>query len=174
MAKPVRVWDGTAWQDLTTQLQDLSAYVTKASPSVLNAILNGTTTINEVEEIVTVSATAANGTVNYDFLNNHGVTFYTTAATGNWTLNIRGNSTTTLNSRLEVGQALTIVFMVTNGATAYYQTGFQIDGVAVTPKWTNGSAPTAGNTNSIDVYSFTIIKTASATYTILGSLVKFA
>lgn len=174
MPKPIRVWDGSAWQDLTTQLQDLSGYVTKANPSVLNASLNGTTTINEVEEIVTVSATAATGTINYDVLNNHGVTFYTTNASGNWTLNIRGNSGTTLNSLMANGQALTVVFMVTNGATAYYQTAFQIDGASVTPKWQGGTAPSAGNASSIDVYTFTIVKTSSATYTVLGSLTKFA
>lgn len=174
MAKPIKVWDGTNWQDISILLQDMVNYVSKANPSVLNAVLDGTTTISEVEETVTVSATAATGTINYNFLDNHGVTFYTTNASGNWTLNIRGDGSNTLNSKLGIGQAITIVFMVTNGSTAYYQTGFQIDGNAVTPKWQGGTAPSSGNANSIDVYSFTIIKTASATYTVLGSQVKFA
>ena len=64
--------------------------------------------------------------------------------------------------------------MVTNGSTAYYPTAFQIDGVSVTPKWSGGTAPSSGNANTIDVYTFTIIKTASATYTVLGAQTKFA
>ncbi len=175
MAKPIRVWDGTQWQDLTTQLQDLSIYAPKVAPGLTNAALTGITSIEEVLERVNVSATAATGTINFDFVPNFGITFYTANATANWTLNVRGSSTQTLNSLLAVGQALTVVFMNTNGTTAYYQTGFQIDGSATTVRWQGGSAPTAGNASSTDVYSFTIIKTATTpTYTVLGSLTRFA
>lgn len=161
----------------TTYLSQSSAsttYATKSSPTITNATLSGTTGIEETFESITVSATAATGTINYDFLTNHGVTYYTTNSSGNWTLNVRGNGSTSLNSILPIGKALTIVFMVTNGSTAYYQTAFQIDGASVTPKWQGGTAPSSGNTNSIDIYSFTIIKTASATYTVIGSQVRFA
>jgi len=75
---------------------------------------------------------------------------------------------------LAVGQSLTIAFLVTNGSTAYYQSGFQIDGTSVTPKWQGGTAPTTGNASSIDAYVITVIKTASATYTALASQTKFA
>lgn len=127
------------------------------------------------EERTTVSATAATGTVAFDALT-QGVLYYTTDASANWTLNIRGNSGTTLNSILAVGDAITVSFLVTNGATARYQTGFQIDGNAVTPKWSGGTAPAAGNASSIDAYSFTIIKTAATpTYTVFGAgPVKYA
>lgn len=127
-----------------------------------------------IAEAVTVSATAAATTVTYDVMTNKNVLYYTTNATANWTFNVRGNSTTTLNTLMDTGQSLTVVFMNTNGATAYYASAFQIDGTAVTPKWFGGSAPTAGNASSIDVYTYNIIKTGSATYTVLASLNKFA
>jgi hypothetical protein len=76
---------------------------------------------------------------------------------------------------LATGDAITVVFLNTNGATAYYPTVYQIDGSAVTPKWQGGNTPTAGNASSIDAYSLTIIKTASTpTYTVLASQTKFA
>jgi hypothetical protein len=75
---------------------------------------------------------------------------------------------------LSVNQSATVAFLVTNGSTAYRPTAFQVDGVSVTPKWQGGSAPAAGSINSIDSYTFTIIKTASATYTVLAAQVKFA
>jgi hypothetical protein len=120
------------------------------------------------EERTTVSATAATGTINYDAVT-QGVLYYTTNASANWTLNVRGSSGATLNSILATGDAITVSFLVTNGGTAYYQTAFQIDGSAVTPKYSGGTAPASGNASSIDVYTYTIIKTGSAAYTVFGA-----
>jgi hypothetical protein len=127
------------------------------------------------EERATVSATAATGTVNFDLVT-QGVLYYTTNASANFTLNFRGNSGTTLNSILAVGDSVSAVFLNTNGSTAYYASAFQIDGSSVTPKWSGGTAPAAGNASAIDAYSFTIIKTAATpTYTVLaGGATKFA
>jgi hypothetical protein len=125
------------------------------------------------DERTTVSATAATGTVNYDALT-QGVLYYTTNASANWTLNIRGNSTTTLNSILATGDSLTVAFLVTQGSTAYYNSALQIDGASVTPKYQGGTAYAAGNASSIDAYVYTIVKTASATFTVFASQTKFA
>jgi hypothetical protein len=127
---------------------------------------------NAVEN-VTISATAATGTINYDVLT-QSVLYYTTNASGNWTLNVRGSGSTSLNTLMATGESITLVFLVTNGTTAYYQTAFQIDGSAVTPKWQGDSAPTAGNASSIDAYTVTIIKTGAATFTALAAQTKFA
>jgi hypothetical protein len=122
------------------------------------------------EERTTVSATAATGTVNFDALT-QGVLYYTTDASADWTLNVRGSSGATLDSILTTGDAITVSFLVTNGATGYYQTAFNIDGTAtgVTLEYSGGTVPSAGNASSVDVYTFTIIKTASATYTVFGA-----
>lgn len=131
-------------------------------------------TFKSPQEITTVSATAATGTINFDAVT-QGILYYTSNASANWTLNIRGNSSTTLSSLMDVGDSITVVFMVTNGVTAYRQTAFQIDGSSVTPKWQGGSAPSAGNASSIDVYTVTIIKTAATpTYTAFESQARFA
>lgn len=142
---------------------------TLTTPLLNNAI------VRAPEERWTTSATSATGTIAYDALTQGGL-YYTNNASGNWTLNIRGDSTTTLNNILAVGDTITVAFLVTNGGTAYYQTGFQIDGSSVTPKWSGGTAPAAGNASSIDVYSFTIVKTAATpTYTVFGAgPVKYA
>jgi hypothetical protein len=124
-------------------------------------------------EVMTVSATAATGTIQFDAVT-QGVLYYTTASSANWSLNVRGNSSTTLSSILGVGQSISIAFMATN-TTAYYQTAVTIDGSAQTVKWQGGTAPSAGNANSIDVYTLTIVKTAATpTYTAFGALNKFA
>jgi hypothetical protein len=120
------------------------------------------------EERTTVSATAATGTINYDAAT-QGVLYYTSNASANWTLNVRGTSGATLNSILATGDAITVAFLVTNGSTAYRHTALTIDGNAQTVLWSGGTAPAAGSASSIDAYSFTIIKTASATYTVLGA-----
>jgi hypothetical protein len=103
------------------------------------------------------------------------VLYYTTNASANWTLNLRGSSGTSLNTLMAVGESVSVVFMVTQGGTAYYNNVIQIDGTTITPKYQNGTAWTAGNINSIDVYSYTIIKTAATpTYVVLASQTKFA
>lgn len=134
--------------------------------------LNSYASVQALLEKATVSATAATGTINYDAIT-QAVLYYTTNASANWTLNIRGNSGTSLNTIMQTGQSLTVVFMATNGATPYYPTALQVDGSSVTPKWQGGSAPTSGNASSIDVYSYTVIKTASATFTVLASQTQF-
>jgi hypothetical protein len=123
-------------------------------------------------EGVTVSATAATGTINYD-VTTQSVLYYTSSASANWTVNFRGSSGTSLNTAMATGESVTVVFLVTTGSTAYYNNVVQIDGTTVTPTWQNGSAPTAGNASSIDAYSYTIIKTGSAAYTVLASQVQF-
>lgn len=129
--------------------------------------------IGSVEEVAIASATAATGTINFDVLT-QSVLYYTSNASANWTLNLRGSSTISLNTMLDTGQSVTVAFLVTNGATAYRQTGFTIDGTSVTPKWVSGTAPSAGNASSIDSYVITVIKTAANTYTVLASLTKYA
>ena len=124
-------------------------------------------------EVTTVSATAATGTINYDVIT-QSVLYYTTNASGNWTLNIRGNSTTSLNTFMATNQSITIAFLVTQGSPAYYQSALTIDGSSVTPKWQGGSAPTSGNASGVDIYTVTVIKTGSATYTAFASQTQFA
>jgi hypothetical protein len=127
--------------------------------------------IKGFEEDINIVASAATGTINFDVAT-ASVWYYTSNATANHTLNFRYNSGTALNSALATGDAITLVWLNTNGSTAYYPNVIQIDGSAVTPK-----VPTpisSGNASSIDAYTFTIIKTASATFTVLETQTKFA
>ncbi len=130
--------------------------------------------IKGFEEDVNVVASAATGTINLE-VGTASVWYYTTNATANHTLNIRYSSSVSLNTALAVGDAITVVWMNTNGATAYYPNVIQIDGTTVTPKIQGGTAIAAGNASSIDVYVFTIVKTAATpTYVVLESQTKFA
>jgi len=132
----------------------------------------GKTTFNYIFETTTVSATASTGTINYDVLTQP-VLYYTTNASANWTMNFRGSATASLNSIMSIGQTVSVTFMSTQGATAYYNNAVTIDGSAVVPKWQGGTAPTIGNASGIDVYTYAIIKTANATFTVLASQTQF-
>jgi hypothetical protein len=140
--------------------------------TLTNKLLSGNVLLSP-EERWTVTATAATGTVNLDVLT-AGVYYSTASATGNWTLNVRGSSSTSLNSVMVTNDSITVVLFATQGSPAFYQTALNIDGNAVTPKWQNGVAPSVGNVNSIDIYSFTIVKTGNATFTAFGSQTRFA
>ena len=154
---------------MTTKIT--GANVNTLSLGVVNGVIQ--TTLAAALEKVTISATAATGTINYD-LSTQSILYYTSNASANWTVNIRGNSGTTLNSMMETGQSVTMTFLVTQGATAYYNSAVTIDGASVTPKWLGGSAPSAGNINGVDVYTYTVIKTGSAAYTVFASQSRYA
>lgn len=155
----------------TTNTQTLSGK-TLTSPTI-NGGQQNAPTLASPHEKCQVSATAATGTVHVDLVT-AAVWYYTTAATANWTFNFRGDSGTTLDSLLAVGDSVSVVFLTAQGGTAYYPTAFTIDGSSVTPKWSGGSAPSAGNASAVDSYSFTIIKTGSGTFTVLAGAGSFA
>jgi len=128
-------------------------------------------TVN-IAENASIIATASTGVIDYN-VTSQSVLYYTTNATGNWTINFRASTGTSLNTALSIGQTITVVFLAEQGGTAYYNSAVQVDGTAVTPKWQGGTAPTAGNATSLDVYTYTIIKTGNAAFTVLASLTKF-
>ena len=82
-------------------------------------------------------------------------------------------STAGINTDLAVGDAISVNVIVT-AAAAGFAAEWQIDGIAVTETWVGGSAPSAGGASGTDTYSMNIIKTASATYTVIGNLTNAA
>ena len=138
---------------------------TGATGSLASAFINAT-------ETSTISATAATGTINYD-VTTQSVLYYTTSASANWTVNIRGNGTTSLNTLMSTNDSLTVVFLVSQGATAYYNNALTIDGTSVTPKYQGGTAWSSGNASGIDAYSYTIVKTGSAAFTVFAAQTQF-
>jgi hypothetical protein len=130
------------------------------------------TVFTNTSEVVTVSNTAANNTIMFD-VTSQAIMYYTANATGNWTVNFRASSSASLDSVMVVGQSVTASFLVTQGSTAYYNTTVQVDGTPVTPKYQGATAITSGNSNGIDMYTYTIIKTGAAAFTVLMSSTNF-
>jgi len=156
----------------TSVTATLTATQTLLNKTLNFATLNNPTLASAVESVSTIS-TAINTLVTVDALSSS-VWLGTATTTGNFTLNIRGNASTTLNSYLAIGQSITVALIVPNGSTGYYPTAFQIDGTPITPKWQGGITPAAGSTNASDIYTLNIIKTANATYNVYAGQLKFA
>ena len=140
--------------------------------TLTNKTINGAI-LDQSEENWNIVASAATGTINFD-VKTASIWYYTSDATANHTVNVRGDGSTTLSSLLNTGDSITVVWANTNGATAYWPSTFQVDGSSITPKWQGGTAPTGGNASAIDVYSYTIVKTAATpTYTVFASQTQF-
>jgi hypothetical protein len=173
----VLVYDGASWVSFSGDLTALTAgagiTITSASGPIPTIALSSNPTLVSPKEKVEIISAGSTGTINIDILT-ASVEYYDVDATGNFTLNVRGNGGTTLDSLMSVGEQISIVYLNKNGATAYYPTAFNIDSVAQTPLWLGGTAPVAGNINSVDSYVYTIIKTAASTYDVLASQNKFA
>ena len=174
--------DGTNGQALTTNGSGVLAFATAGVSLSANNTWTGTQTFNgsssifgtsllDTNEAVNVVASAPASTTNF-YVQSGSVQYYTSNAANNWTLNIAFSSGTSLNTALSTGQSVTFTLVTTQTTTAYYNSAVTIDGTSVTPKWIGG-APTAGNASGLDVYRYAVIKTASATYTVLASLTQY-
>lgn len=147
---------------------DGSAWVAVGQDTTLTNVL-----ITAPRETTNIQADATSGTENLNVLSGSHM-YHTSNAAGNFTLNVRASSSVSLNTMMSVGETVSVAFSATQGSTAYYLTALTIDGNAQTVKWSGGTAPSAGNASAIDVYTFAITKTASATFTVFGTQTKFA
>ena len=99
-------YGSTAYNTANTNTANL------VNPSVaytLNSLQTQITTLVSPREKAAISATAATGTVHLN-VSTASVHIYTSNSTANYTLNIRGNSSTTLNSLMAIGVEFTIEY----------------------------------------------------------------
>lgn len=158
----------SSWANTATSMA--TAFTEDATSLTFTKTLN----IQQTNELATVSGTGAASAIDIDMLSGS-LYYYTGSSTSNFAFNFRASPSQTLNSVLSVGKSWTTAIGVTNGASAYYSVSCSIDGTVVTPKWANGVVPTEGNPNSIDFYTFSIIKTSTAPdYIILASQTQYA
>lgn len=175
----IATFDGTTGkliQDSALAVTDIATLNTAQTFTALKTFSGSTsvaaTKLTNAKEVTTISATAATGTIDYD-VTTQSVLYYTSNASANWTVNFRGSSGTSLDTLMSTGESITVAFLVTQGATAYYNSAVQVDGSSVTPKWQGGTAPTAGNASGVDAYTYTIVKTGSATFTVFAAQTQF-
>jgi len=164
----IEYYNGSTWIALT----DISSTQTLTNKTLTTPNINGAI-LDRTEENWNIVASPATGTINLDVLT-ASIWYYTTNATANHTINVRGDGSTTLSSLLAVGDSISVVWANTNGATPYRPSTFQVDGSTITPQWQGGSAPAGGNASSVDIYVYTIVKTAATpTYTVFASQTQF-
>ena len=165
VAKYTAATGGTAGNDLT--------WTDDVTPSFGRLECSRLVT-NEVLEKADVKTDVLTGTHNVN-LSDNAVHYYTANASGNWTFNFRASASETLNAMMATGEVLTVTLLATNGGTAYIPSATNadcrctIDGTATTVKWVGGTAPSGGNDNGIDAYTYSIIKTGSGAFTVIGS-----
>jgi hypothetical protein len=178
--------DGTASQFLQTNGSGTLSFATPTAGASLSAANTWTATqtfngssstfgvvLLDAAETVNVVASAPSATTNY-YVQSGSVQYYTSNAANNFVVNLAFSSGTSMNTALATGQSVTAALVTTQSTTAYYATSVQVDGTTsgVTTRWIGG-APTAGNASGLDVYRFAVIKTASATYTVLASVTQY-
>jgi hypothetical protein len=129
--------------------------------------------IIQVLESANIYTTAIGGNVNIDIGNNTSY-FFSANTTANVTFNLRGNATTTFDTTVAIGQTASVAIALKQGDTKY-KANVYIDGVLQTPYWLGNSSPGYATTQqqSIDVYTYTVFKTAASTYSILAANSNF-
>lgn len=152
---------GGVFNTLTANIGIFSGNTTSASLS----------SVNMLEKVTTIGPPGA--TYDFDCLT-QSIVYNISDATNDFNINFRGTSTTSLDSVLAVGQSISLVFITKCGTTAYKPATVSVDGAAMSLYWQGGTAPTSGNTSSLDVYSFTIIKLGSMSFQVLAAQTKFS
>ena len=122
-----------------------------------------------LKEKIKINATTINGNDTID-LEDGMIHYFTTLSSSSFVPNLRFNSTTTLDSKMSVGETITVTIIHTTAGN--YPTDFQIDGVSIAENWVGGSAPTGGGSSGVDILTYNVIKTASATFTVIANLTK--
>jgi hypothetical protein len=69
---------------------------------------------------------------------------------------------------------MTVAIITTQGVVPYYNNIVEIDGTAITPRYYGALTVTTGNANSVDLYTYVIIKTAANTFTVLYSQSQYS
>jgi hypothetical protein len=145
------------------------------SSTVTSSRLSSNLKINiiQVLESANIYTTAIGGNVNIDIGNNTSY-FFSANTTANVTFNLRGNTTTTFDTTVAIGQTASVAIALKQGDTKY-KANVYIDGVLQTPYWLGNSSPGYATTQqqSIDVYTYTVFKTAASTYSILAANSNF-
>jgi hypothetical protein len=128
--------------------------------------------LSYIDETVTIfSSNPASFATNIFYTDTQEIHFYTLSATSNFVVDVSGNNTTSYNNAAAVNSTRTICIINTSGSTAYAPT-LRIDGATQTVKWQGGQS--TGNPDALDVWTFTIIKTAATTYAVLGSIAMYS
>ena len=168
------VQSGVGNDDMPTDLIFKTNSGTTSTTERLRITSTGGVHFNNAELIERVNITAGKLSDNTNIdLDDGMVHYFTTTETTTSTPNIRVNSSTSLNSVMSIGDTIAVT-LITTAAAAGYSAQLTIDGSAVTERWNGGSAPSAGGSSGNDVITYQIIKTADATYTVLGNVTNFA
>ena len=133
----------------------------------ISTLTDGIDASDLLKEEVNITAGKLSDNTNID-LENGMIHYFTTTETTTSTPNIRYSSSESLTSKMSVGQSI-VVTLITTAASGAFSANITIDGGAVTENWVGGSAPSDGGTSGVDIHSFTIIKTASATFTVIAN-----
>jgi hypothetical protein len=150
--------------------------ITLSSPTITTVDLTGGV-VDQLQEDWNIVASAPSGTIDFN-VKTATIWYYSTTATANFTINVRGDGSTALYSLLTTGDSITITFVVNNlanSATAYAPTALTIDSNSQTVYWLGGATP-AGSLSSLDMFTYTIVRTVAgsppgtpATYIVFGS-----
>ena len=99
------------------------------------------------------------------------VHYFTTAENTTSTPNIRWNSSTSLNNKMNFNDAITVT-IISAAAAAGYSAQMTIDGGGISEQWVGGEAPDEGGANGYDIYTYNILKTADATFFVIAHVVN--
>ena len=99
------------------------------------------------------------------------VHYYSVNETTTATPNIRYNSSYSLNSKMNIGETVSVTIIYKPNNAGYYAS-LNVDGSGVTEEWNGGSAPDSANSSGYDILTHTLLKVADASVTYASLMFK--
>jgi hypothetical protein len=129
--------------------------------------------LTRVLEEANINSIAIGGNVNIDVANST-VFFFNANTTANVTFNIRANTQNTFDSVTTIGETTSLAIAVKHG-TVRHQANLAIDGVTQTLYYAGNTRPANVSISSaeINLFSYSIFKTAANTYTVISANTLF-
>lgn len=123
-----------------------------------------------IREPLSIVASAVPSSLNFD-ARTYNTLYYQYAPTSNWGINVRGDSSNTLDSMMNIGESVSIGFLAPSGGT-YALTAFAVDGVSRSIYWPNGVAPAGGS--GFETYMIAIFKNGANSFFALATHTSFS
>ena len=125
-----------------------------------------------LKEKCNIVANKLSAGVNID-LEDSMVHYYSTNETTTATPNLRYDSTYSLNSKMNTGEAITVTIIYKPNGAGYYG-ALNVDGVGVTEEWLGGSAPSSANAGGYDILTHTLLKVGNANFLCFSNVQNYA
>ena len=158
---------GTLTYEDVTNIDSVGVITARSGLKILGG---GASFIGPLRERMVTNSTPIDSDPNVNI--DQGLIHYRTGNLGGTTNAVNITSSVGINTVMATGDVMTVTVLHAVNSASSYINNVNIEGNSQTEFWIGNTPPSAGGTSNLDLYSFTVMKVASNTYTIIANVQK--